>query len=89
MGRKVKDFSTGNDVKMIDTCETAAAKGRLSTVLSRVVPAWAGRLDSEHEQAVIRLLIGAAASMFLLIISCSDIVSIEASFYTEIGITIF
>ena len=39
--------------------------GGLAGFLSRKVPAWRNRSDSEHEQAVIRFLIGLAAFLYL------------------------
>lgn len=40
--------------------------GGLAARLETMFPRWQGRLDSEHEQAVIRLLVGGIASFYLI-----------------------
>lgn len=40
--------------------------GGLARILERAVPRWADREDSEHEQAVIRAIIGSIAALYLL-----------------------
>lgn len=46
--------------------ERKAGQGGLIRVIERLVPRWAGRADTEHEQAVIRLLVGGLAAIYLL-----------------------
>jgi len=40
-------------------------RGGLAGFLERLIPRWAARKDSEHEQAVLRLLVGGAAALYL------------------------
>ncbi|WP_163335631.1 ATP-binding protein [Desulfopila sp. IMCC35008] len=44
----------------------SSRQGGLETILIRFVPAWENRPDSEHEQAVIRLLVGFVAAAYIL-----------------------
>lgn len=44
----------------------SSRKGGLETILTRIIPAWENRPDSEHEQAVIRLLVGFVAATYIL-----------------------
>jgi len=74
---------------MIGTYEGAAAKGRLSTLLSKAVPAWQTRPDSEHEQAVIRLVVGLVASAYLLFLISAPTSSLPIKYVTIFGIAIF
>ena len=45
---------------------SASTQGLLPGLLSKLIPAWKNRQDSEHEQAVIRLIIGSLASAYVL-----------------------
>jgi len=40
-------------------------RGGLASFLERLIPSWAAREDSEHEQAVLRLLVGGTAALYL------------------------
>ncbi len=42
--------------------------GSFRTCCASLIPAWADREDSEHEQAIVRLIVGGAASVYLLFI---------------------
>ena len=42
--------------------------GFTSTLLYRLVPAWVDREDSEHQQAVVRLIVGGVAAAYLVFI---------------------
>lgn len=68
-----------------DTPET----GVLSRLLNRLVPAWAEREDSEHQQAVIRLIVGVAAASYLVVVIVAGGGSSAAKLVTMIWIAAF
>lgn len=55
----------------------------------RLVPVWADREDSEHEQAIIRLIVGGAAAAYLLYIILTGGGSSAAKFVTVACIVVF
>lgn len=59
-------------------------KEGLTTLLESAIPRWRGRADSEHEQAIIRLIIGTIASIYLIyvIITQGRNIFSDAAFYT-------
>jgi two-component system sensor histidine kinase RpfC len=71
------------------TYESAAAAGRFSALLSQMVPAWETRPDSEHEQAVIRLIVGTIASAYLLFSIVTQAGSLAANLPSVIGVALF
>lgn len=50
------------------TTTQAPSPGGLADRLSNRISAWKGRQDSEHEQAVVRILIGVLAAVYLFTI---------------------
>ncbi len=52
---------------MFDTYSKAPSDGGLSGLLVRIVPVWRDRSDSEHEQAVIRVLVGLVGAAYLIL----------------------
>ena len=64
------------------TPETSS-KGGLASLLETAIPQWRNRPDSEHEQAIIRLLIGTIAALYLIgsIISEGRDIYSEPTFY--------
>lgn len=63
--------------------------GLLSTLLCRLVPAWAEREDSEHTQAAIRLIVGGGFTAYLLFIASTGVRSFAAKLVTECLIVFF
>lgn len=57
---------------MNDKFSSASTTSTLADILSDGIPAWKNRLDSEHEQAVIRLIAGTVAVIFLIVIANRD-----------------
>lgn len=57
--------------------------------MSKVIPAWKTRPDSEHEQAAIRLVVGAIASAYLVFITATQKSSLNTHIVTTVGIAIF
>jgi two-component system sensor histidine kinase RpfC len=75
---------------MSDTYASAAAKSRLSSILSKAIPAWKNRPDSEHEQAAIRLVVGSIASAYLVFNVVAQHRSLQhTGYFTTIGIATF
>lgn len=74
---------------MSDTYASAAANSRLSSILSKVIPIWKTRPDSEHEQAAIRLVVGSIASAYLIFNIAAQNRSLTTDYFTTIGIAIF
>jgi two-component system sensor histidine kinase RpfC len=74
---------------MSGTYASAAARGRFSSILSRLIPAWKRRPDSEHEQAAIRLVVGAIASTYLLVIIATKKGSLSTFSISAAGVGIF
>lgn len=52
--------------------DSSSPYGGFADLLERLVPAWRGRQDSEHEQAVLRLLVGAIAAIYILVVCFED-----------------
>lgn len=63
--------------------------GLVSMLLDRLVPEWAVREDSEHEQAFVRLIVGAVGAAFLAFIVLSGGVSSTARIVTLTWIGLF
>jgi two-component system sensor histidine kinase RpfC len=76
-------------ITMNDTYDKATARGRLSTILSKAIPAWSVRPDSEHEQATIRLIVGFIASAYLFSITAPQHGGLKANIQAEIGVALF
>ena len=76
-------------VDMNHTYDNAATSGTLSKILSRAVPAWRSRPDSEHEQATIRFIMGSVASLFLMNLVFSKHIEPNAALLTISGIAVF
>lgn len=58
-------------------------------MLAEIIPSWESRPDSEHEQAIIRFLVGIVASIFILLAIWLDRGSIKNSSSVIIGIIVF
>ena len=74
---------------MADTYSTASTDGLLSRFLGVIVPAWKQRTDSEHEQAIIRVLVGSIACIYLLSVSGSSGISDGRFAFIKTAIIIF
>jgi two-component system sensor histidine kinase RpfC len=63
--------------------------GLFSKLLCGLVPDWADREDSEHEQAIIRVIVGGAAAAYLLYIILTGSESSTVRLVTAICIAVF
>lgn len=64
------------------------AKGKVAVITERIVPRWSTREDSEHEQAVIRIIVGGFFIIYLLLIlpAYSDSYTVFSSTFAIISI---